>query len=194
MKTLVFATNNRNKLNEIQKLFPSSFKILGLSDIGCFDDSPETQPTIDGNARQKAQFVYEKYGYACFADDTGLEIEALNGDPGVLSARYAGPDRDPEQNMNKVLQQLQNVNNRAAQFKTVIALYFDEEVHLFTGICRGSIIRDKRGTRGFGYDPIFLPDGYEETFAEMDMELKNSISHRGRAIRQLLQFIDKPGF
>ena len=194
MKTLVFATNNKNKLTEIQKLFPSSFKILGLKDIGCHEDIPETQPTIEGNAMQKAQYVYEKYGYPCFADDTGLEVDALDGEPGVLSARYAGPSRDAEENMAKVLDQLRNKSNRKAQFKTVVALCSDDSFHSFSGICRGSITTEKRGKEGFGYDPIFLPEGYGQTFAEMDMDLKNSISHRGRAISKLLDFItsDQP--
>jgi XTP/dITP diphosphohydrolase len=188
---LVFATNNLNKLKEVQALIPSHIQLLSLKDIGCEEDIPETQPTIEGNAMQKALYISEHYGYDCFADDTGLEIDALDGAPGVYSARYAGNHRDANDNMNKVLANLKGTNNRFAHFKTVIALHLNDQVYTFTGLCKGTIATKKNGDKGFGYDPIFRPNGYNDTFAEMDLELKNNIGHRGKAIQQLIEFISK---
>ena len=186
---LVFATNNQNKMMEVQKLIPNHIQLLSLKDIGCIEDVPETQITIKGNAIQKAQFIKENYGYSCFADDTGLEVEALNGEPGVFSARYAGEQRDANDNINKLLTDLQNKSNRKAQFKTVIALQINDQLHTFTGICKGEIIKEKKGDSGFGYDPIFQPNGYNKTFAEMDLSLKNRIGHRGKAVVKLVEFL-----
>lgn len=186
---IVFATNNKNKLIEVRELLPEDIELLSLKDIGCNEDIPETQPTIKGNAIQKALYVNEHYGYDCFADDTGLEVNALNGAPGVYSARYAGEQRDPEDNMNKLLNKLKGNNNRSAQFKTVIALSLKDKLYTFTGICEGDITKYGRGEKGFGYDPIFNPTGYDETFAEMDLNLKNQIGHRGKAVYQLVAFL-----
>lgn len=191
MIPLVFASNNINKIKEIQQLVPPEIQILSLEDIGCNVDIPETANTIEGNAILKANYITEQYGYACFADDSGLEIDALNGAPGVYSARYAGSQRNDEDNMNKVLEKLQNESNRKANFKTVIALNMNGEQHLFTGIIKGKIISEKRGTNGFGYDPIFVADGYTKTFAELSMEEKSAISHRGKAVKQLVDFLNK---
>ena len=189
MIELVFATNNLNKIKEVQELIPSSIKILSLKDIGCFEDIPETQNTIEGNASQKSNYIKNNFGYDCFADDTGLEVDALNGEPGVFSARYAGEHKNADDNMNKLLLNLKNVSNRSAQFKTVISLNLNKKQKLFTGICKGKITEFKSGDLGFGYDPIFKPLGYEETFAEMEIEDKNNISHRGKAISQLILFL-----
>ncbi|KGO87678.1 non-canonical purine NTP diphosphatase [Flavobacterium suncheonense] len=189
MLQLVFASNNKNKIREIQQLVPSDVRILSLEDIGCDVDIPETAETIEGNAILKANYVTEHYGYACFADDSGLEIDALNGEPGVYSARYAGSQRNDDDNMNKVLEKLQSETNRKANFKTVIALNMNGEQHLFTGIIHGNIINEKRGTNGFGYDPIFVADGYTKTFAELSMDEKSAISHRGKAVKQLISFL-----
>ncbi len=186
---LVFATNNLNKLKEVQALMPQSIILLSLKDIGCLEDIPETQDTIEGNARQKANYLKEHYGYDCFADDTGLEVEALNGAPGVYSARYAGEQRDANDNMNKLLSELSSQTNRQAQFKTVIALHLNGRLESFTGICKGEITKTKHGNGGFGYDPIFKPNGFEKTFAEMDLEEKNKIGHRGKAISLLVKFL-----
>lgn len=186
---LVFATNNQNKLKEVQNLLPQHIKLLSLQDIGCFEEIPETQDTIEGNAVQKAEYVKANYGYDCFADDTGLEVEHLNGAPGVYSARYAGEQRDPNANMDVLLQNIKDISNRTAQFKTVIALNLDGKTHTFTGICKGEITEKKHGNEGFGYDPVFKPDGHQKTFAEMDLVVKNSISHRGKAIMNLISFI-----
>ncbi|TVZ59354.1 XTP/dITP diphosphohydrolase [Flavobacteriaceae bacterium MAR_2010_105] len=188
---LVFATNNLNKLKEVQKLIPQHIKLLSLNDIGCFEEIPETQTTIEGNAIQKAEYVKTHYGYDCFADDTGLEVDYLNGAPGVFSARYAGEQRDPNANMDMLLLNLYQVTNRAAQFKTVIALQLNGEIHTFTGICKGEITEKKFGNQGFGYDPIFKPLGYNQTFAEMELELKNQISHRWKALMKLICFIQE---
>jgi XTP/dITP diphosphohydrolase len=188
---LVFATNNLNKIKEVQALMPNDIKLLSLNDINCFEDIPETQNTIEGNAIQKSEFVKTKYGYDCFADDTGLEVEALNGEPGVLSARYAGEQRNAHDNMTKLLSKLDNNPNRDAQFKTVIALHLNGKLETFTGICKGEITIKKNGENGFGYDPIFKPKGYSETFAEMDLELKNSIGHRGKAVSKLIEFLNQ---
>ncbi len=187
---LVFATNNHNKIKEVQGLIPNHIELLSLKDIGCFEDVPETQFTIKGNALQKAEYIKEHYGFDCFADDTGLEVEALNGEPGVFSARYAGEQRDANDNMNKLLQELQNKPNRKAQFKTVIALHLNDNLHTFTGICEGEITSSKKGDSGFGYDPIFKPNGHEQTFAEMDLSLKNRIGHRGKAVVELVEFFN----
>ena len=187
---LVFATNNGNKLKEVQALLPKHIKLLSLKDIGCFEEIPETQETIEGNAIQKAEYIKTKYGYNCFADDTGLEVEALDGAPGIYSARYAGEQRDANDNMDKLLRELENKDNRAAQFKTVIALHIDGQLQYFTGICKGEIILNKKGDKGFGYDPIFKPNGFENTFAEMDLELKNNIGHRGKAVNKLVIFLN----
>tara|TARA_R110002050_G_scaffold74772_6_gene160364 strand:- start:142706 stop:143278 length:573 start_codon:yes stop_codon:yes gene_type:complete len=187
---LVFATNNPNKLKEVQSLIPSYIKLLSLKDIGCFEDIPETQNTIEGNAIQKAQFIKKHYGYDCFADDTGLEVEALNGAPGVYSARYAGDKRDANDNMNLLLKNLNGIDNRNAQFKTVVSLIINNNQQNFTGICEGEITKSKHGGKGFGYDPIFKPNGYKQTFAEIDLNLKNSIGHRGKAISLLVNFLN----
>jgi XTP/dITP diphosphohydrolase len=189
MIQIVFASNNSNKIEEIQQLLPADIQILSLEAIGCYEEIPETAATIEGNAILKADYVTSKYGYDCFADDTGLEVEALQGEPGVYSARYAGEKRDADDNMNKVLDGLQNATNRKAQFKTVIALNRNGTQHLFTGIAAGAILTEKRGDKGFGYDPIFQPSGYEESFAQLPFEIKNKISHRALATQQLLSFL-----
>ncbi len=186
---LVFASNNINKIKEIQLLLPSKIQVISLKDIGCFEEIPETADTIKGNAMQKANYITEKFGYNCFADDTGLEVEALNGEPGVYSARYAGEQRDANDNMDKLLANLDGKTNRNAQFKTVIALNLDGNQQLFTGIINGKIIEEKIGTNGFGYDPIFIADGYSKTFAELTLEEKSKISHRGLAVKQLVDFL-----
>jgi XTP/dITP diphosphohydrolase len=187
---LVFATNNQNKINEIQGLIPDTITVLSLKDIGCFEDIPETQPTIEGNAIQKATYIKENYGYNCFADDTGLEVKALNNEPGVFSARYAGEKRDANDNMELLLSNLENKTNRNAQFKTVIALQIDDKPNTFEGICKGEITTTKQGEKGFGYDPIFKPAGYNNTFAEMDLDLKNKIGHRGKAVVLLVNYLN----
>jgi XTP/dITP diphosphohydrolase len=186
---LVFASNNQNKIKEIQLLLPDTIQILGLEDIGCFEDIPETDDTIEGNAILKADYVTKKYGYNCFADDTGLEVDALNGEPGVYSARYAGEQKDANDNMDKLLSNLKDKSNRSAQFKTVIALNLDGKQTLFTGIIKGKIIEEKVGTNGFGYDPIFVAEHYTKTFAELTIEEKSGISHRGLAVKQLVDFL-----
>ena len=186
---LVFATNNSNKIKEVQILLPKSIEIISLESIGCFEDIPETADTIEGNAIQKANYITEKYGYDCFADDTGLEVDALNREPGVYSARYAGEQRNAEDNMDKLLKNLNNQPNRNAQFKTVIALNLKGKQYLFTGIANGEIISKKKGEKGFGYDPIFQPAGFDETFAQLTMEQKGEISHRGKATKQLIDFL-----
>lgn len=186
---LVFASNNKNKIKEIQLLVPSTIQILSLEDIGCIEEIPETATTIEGNAILKANYVTQKYGYDCFADDTGLEVEALNGEPGVFSARYAGEPKNDDNNMNKLLSNLKDKTNRKANFKTVICLNFQGTQHLFTGIIDGKIIDKKIGTNGFGYDPIFVANDYSKTFAELSIEEKSNISHRGIAVKQLIEFL-----
>lgn len=186
---LVFAINNKHKLEELQSLLGDKIKLLSLKDIQCFEEIPEEQPTLEGNARQKAAYVYDKFGYACFADDTGLEIEALDGEPGVYSARYAGEEKDAAANMRKVLEKLEEIKNRKARFRTVISLIISGEEKQFEGIVEGEIIEKERGGAGFGYDPIFLPDGFNQTFAEMDLKEKNKISHRGRAVQKLIEYL-----
>jgi len=186
---LVFASNNKNKIAEIQSMLPESIKILSLEDINCLEDIPETADTIEGNAILKADYVTQKYGYDCFADDTGLEVNALNGEPGVYSARYAGEQKNADDNMNKLLDALKNEENRSAQFKTVITLNLEGKQYLFTGIAKGNITQTKTGTNGFGYDPIFKPENFDETFAELPLETKNAIGHRGKAVQQLIDFL-----
>lgn len=191
MKTLVFATNNLHKLEEVRDILGGSFRITSLKEIGCTDDIPETADTLEGNALQKARYVKDKFGYDCFADDTGLEVEALGGAPGVFSARYAGPGHDSEANMQKLLKELEGKTNRQAQFRTVVALILEGREYTFEGIVRGTILTERRGTAGFGYDPVFVPEGYAETFAEMGSEEKNRISHRARAVQKLADFLHK---
>ena len=186
---LVFATNNPNKLSELQALVPEGIEILSLKEINCNEELPETNPTLEGNALQKAQYVYQNYGFNCFADDTGLEIDALGGAPGVYSARYAGEDCKAEDNMQKVLTKLENEDNRNAKFRTVIAVIIKGEENLFEGECNGKITKTKSGAEGFGYDPIFTPEGYEITFAEMSKQEKGAISHRGKAVEKLVDYL-----
>ncbi|WP_179315845.1 non-canonical purine NTP diphosphatase [Winogradskyella undariae] len=186
---LVFATNNLNKIKEVQAIMPQHIKLISLKDIACTEDIPETQPTIEGNAIQKAEYLKKHYGYDCFADDTGLEVEALNGEPGVYSARYAGPQRNSEDNTNKLLTELKDKSNRNAQFKTVIALHIGGKLHTFTGVCKGEITPQKHGKGGFGYDPVFKAEGHDKTFAEISLQEKNKIGHRGKAVSKLIDFL-----
>ena len=186
---LVFATGNKNKAKEIQLLIPDSIQILSLNDIHCEEEIPETQATIEGNASQKAFYVYEKYQYNCFADDTGLEIEALDGQPGVLSARYAGEAKNANDNMDKVLLEMKELDNRKARFKTVISLVINGKELQFEGVVSGTILTEKRGNSGFGYDPIFLPEGSNKSFAEMELQEKNRNSHRAIAINKLVAYL-----
>ena len=188
---LVFATNNSNKLSEIQSLLPDGIDILSLKDINCNEELPETNPTLHQNALQKAKYVFENYGFNCFADDTGLEIDALGGDPGVYSARYAGSHCDAEDNIKKVLYNMQGLEERGAKFRTVVALIIDGEENLFEGECIGNITKAKIGTEGFGYDPIFMPNSFGKTFAEMRKDEKGVISHRGKAINKLVRFLSE---
>jgi XTP/dITP diphosphohydrolase len=186
---LVFATNNLHKLKEVQEMLSNSIEVLSLKDIGCSEDIEETESTLEGNAKLKADYITKKYGFDCFADDTGLEVEALNGDPGVYSARYAGEHGNAEKNMEKLLIELQNKSNRKAKFKTIIALNLRNKQYLFEGICEGKILNEKSGVKGFGYDPIFKPKNASCSFAEMNSEEKNIISHRGIAIQKLVNFL-----
>jgi XTP/dITP diphosphohydrolase len=188
---LVFATNNLNKLAEVQEMLPNSIELLSLKDINCFDEIEETALTLQGNAKLKANYITQKFGYNCFADDTGLEVESLDGKPGVYSARFAGEPSNSEKNMQKILSELENKTNRKAQFRTAICLNIDENQYLFEGTCKGEILTRKQGEKGFGYDPIFKPEGYSISFAEMSSEEKNKISHRGIAIQKLVQFLKK---
>lgn len=198
-KKLVFATNNANKINEVKALLEACgtevserYEILSLKDIGCYEDIPETAQTFAGNAFQKAEYVQVHYNVDCFADDSGLEVRALGMEPGVMSARYAmdeGHDHDSEANMDKLLRNLRRVHDRTAQFRTVIVLLIDGKMFEFEGVCRGQITTERSGHDGFGYDPIFKPKGYDVTFAEMSMEEKNAISHRGQAVRSLVEFL-----
>jgi XTP/dITP diphosphohydrolase len=190
---LVFASNNKNKIIEIQAQVGSQFEIVSLEDIGCLVDIPETATTIEGNAILKANYVSKNFGLPCFADDTGLEIEALHNQPGVYSARYAGTQKNAEDNMQLVLQKMHNMANRSAQFKTVIVLNINHEQHVFEGIVKGKITTEKQGNQGFGYDPIFMPNGYNTTFAEMTLAQKASISHRGIAVQKLINFLNQIG-
>lgn len=199
---IVFATNNQNKLSEIRGILGAGFEVVSLAEIGCNDDIPETGATLIDNAIQKAQYVFDKYGYSCFADDTGLEVDALGGEPGVHSARYAeGTDHDSNANMEKLLRKLGDNTNRKARFRTVIALLEKQEnkeggvgtatLHTFEGKVEGTIITEKRGNEGFGYDPIFMPEGYDKTFAELGIDTKNIISHRARAVKKLAGYLMK---
>ena len=188
-KKLVVATNNAHKLEEISAILGNEMELLSLKDIHCNADIPETADTLEGNARQKAMYIHENYGMDCFADDTGLEVEALNGAPGVFSARYAGDGHDSEANMQKLLKELEGKENRKAQFRTAICLIMEGKEYLFEGIVKGHIIEEKRGGTGFGYDPIFVPEGYDQTFAELGNDVKNTISHRARAVEKLCTFL-----
>ncbi len=188
---LVFASNNKHKIQEIKQLLPHTFEIISLEEIGCFEDIPETADTIEGNAILKADYVTQKYGLPCFADDSGLEVEILNGEPGVFSARYAGEQKNDNDNIKKLLYELQDKTNRKAQFKTVITLNLNNEQHLFTGIIKGQIISEKRGTNGFGYDPVFVAENSDKTFAELTSEEKNKVSHRSKAVEKLVDFLIK---
>jgi XTP/dITP diphosphohydrolase len=188
---LVFATNNQHKLQEIKQLLGNSFELLNLNDIRCDEEIPENQDTIEGNAAEKSFYIFNKYGYDCFADDTGLEIDALNGEPGVYSARYAGEEKSSEKNIELVLQKLAKIKNRKARFKTVISLVIDGHEIQFEGIVSGQILEVKRGNTGFGYDPIFKPDESPLSFAEMTMEEKGKISHRGRAVQKLVEYLSQ---
>ena len=190
-KKLVFATNNAHKLEEIRAILGDKMEILSLADINCHADIPETANTLEGNAHLKSVYVYDHYGLDCFADDTGLEVEALDGAPGVYSARYAGDGHDSQANMQKLLKEMEEKNNRKAQFRTVISLIEKGEEKLFEGIVRGKITQEKRGNSGFGYDPVFQPEGFDVTFAEMGSEVKNKISHRARAVKALCDYLSK---
>jgi XTP/dITP diphosphohydrolase len=191
MIQIVFATNNQNKLKEVQAQLPDEIKLISLKDIGCYEDIPETQKTIEGNAIQKANYIKMKYNKDCFADDTGLEVMALNGAPGVHSARYAGPEKNSKKNIEKLLSSLEKTANRSAQFKTVIALHYKGELIQFEGICEGKITRTAKGSSGFGYDPIFKPSVKDKTFAELTLKEKNEIGHRGIAVAKLIAFFNK---
>lgn len=186
---LIFATSNQNKVLEIQKILPKKFNIKSLKDLNYFEDVPENETTIEGNAIFKAKYIYEKFNINVFADDTGLEVEALNGEPGVHSARYAGTTRNSEKNIKKLLKNLKNIKNRNARFKTVIALIIDNKLHIFHGIVEGYILDSPKGNNGFGYDPIFCPNGFDKSFAELTLKEKNLISHRSFAMKKLIDFI-----
>jgi len=187
---IVFATNNKNKIKELQSLLPKSIALLSLEDINCFEEIEETELTLQGNAKLKADYITSKYGYDCFADDTGLEVDFLRGAPGVYSARYAGEEANSDNNMKKLLTELKGVDNRKAKFKTVICLNLKDKQYFFEGICKGEILTDKTGGSGFGYDPIFKPEGFDLSFAEMSIRQKGKISHRGNAVAKLIAFID----
>lgn len=189
MKKIVFATNNAHKLQEVSEILEDKIQIMNLKDIHCEEEIPETSDTIEGNAYQKANYIYEHYHVDCFADDTGLEVEALNGAPGVYSARYAGPQHNSKDNIRKLLTDMQDIENRNAQFRTAIVLILDGKIHLFEGTIKGTIIRSERGSSGFGYDSVFVPDGFEKTFAELGEEIKNKISHRAIATKKLVKFL-----
>jgi len=186
---IVFATNNKHKLDEVRKIVAGKIEIVSLEEIGCHDDIPETADTLEGNALLKANYIKNKFGLDCFADDTGLEVEALNNAPGVYSARYAGIAHDSEANMKKLLIELEGKENRKAHFRTAIALIRENETHLFEGIVNGRIGTEKKGENGFGYDPVFIPEGYTQTFAELGDEIKNNISHRAEAVRKLNDYL-----
>jgi len=188
-KQLVFATNNQHKLEEVRDILGKDFQLLSLKDINCEEDIPETAETLEGNALLKAQYILQKYGYNCFADDTGLEVYALDNAPGVYSARYAGESKDSRANMRKVLKELEEKDDYSARFRTVIALIIDKKEYLFEGAVEGMLIREEKGVAGFGYDPIFIPKGYTKTFAELGSEIKNTISHRAEAVNRLKQFL-----
>ncbi|WP_455990494.1 non-canonical purine NTP diphosphatase [Prevotella sp.] len=187
---IVFATNNKHKLEEIKDILGKNFEIVSLAEIGCHEDIPETGLTLEENARQKSTYIVEHYNHDCFADDTGLEVDALNGEPGVHSARYAeGTDHDSEANMRKLLSKMSNVKDRTARFRTVISLIINGVEHQFEGRVEGRIATEKHGTEGFGYDPIFIPEGYDKSFAELGEEVKNQISHRARAVKKLAEYL-----
>ncbi len=186
---IVFATNNQNKLKEVRALLPT-LEILSLQDINCFEEIEETKTTLEGNAKLKADYISNNYGYDCFADDTGLEVEALDGKPGVYSARYAGEPANAEKNIQKLLSEMKEEKNRIAKFRTVIALNLNKHQYLFEGVCKGHITQQKQGEKGFGYDPIFVPNGFTKSFAEMSMDAKGAISHRGKAIQELITFLN----
>lgn len=186
---LVFATNNLNKLAEVQKMLPDTILLLSLKDINCFDEIEETENTLEGNAKLKADYITTKFGYNCFADDTGLEVNTLNGAPGVYSARYAGKENNAENNMHKLLSEMENCQDRSAQFRTAVVLNLNGKQFLFEGVCKGEILHQKQGEKGFGYDPVFKPENYNVSFAEMTQEEKNTISHRGIAINKLVEFL-----
>ncbi|MAW65514.1 MAG: non-canonical purine NTP pyrophosphatase, RdgB/HAM1 family [Flavobacteriales bacterium] len=188
MKKIVFATNNPNKLDEVRKALPH-IQILSLKDIECFDELPEERDTLEGNAQQKAEYIYDKFKVPCFSDDTGLLINALNNEPGVYSARYAGPESDSEKNMDLVLKNLSETEEREAYFKTVICFFNEEGPKLFEGVVNGDILTERVGNDGFGYDPIFKPSGYDLSFAQMSIEIKNEISHRGLAVKKLIKYL-----
>jgi len=190
VKELVFATNNMNKLREVQQLLPG-FRVLGLIEIGCNEDIPETADTLEGNSMIKARWVKERYGYDCFADDTGLEVAALDGAPGVISARYAGEGKSSEDNMSKLLSELDGKSDRSARFRTVVTLVMGEEYYTFEGIVKGEITMSRSGAEGFGYDPIFKAEGFDKTFAEIPLSEKNKVSHRARAVRALIEFLNQ---
>ncbi len=189
MRTLVFATNNKHKLDEVRKITQGMVNIVSLADINCHDDIPETANTLEGNALQKARYIKDKFGFDCFADDTGLEVKALNNAPGVYSARYAGEGHDSQANMNKLLHEMEHIEAREARFRTVIALILGEKEYLFDGIINGFITKEKKGESGFGYDPIFMPNGHTQTFAELGNDIKNQISHRAIAVHKLAEFL-----
>lgn len=189
MEQLVFATNNPHKVDEVRNKLSGLFEIRTLSEIGCMEDIPETSDTLQGNAAQKSHYLHDRFHCDCFADDTGLEVEALNGAPGVYSARYAGPGKDSEANIDKLLAELEGKDNRRARFRTVISLILNGQEHFFEGIVSGTILTERHGTNGFGYDPVFQPDGYDCSFAELSMDEKNKISHRGRATEKLIRFL-----
>jgi len=189
MKKLVFATNNAHKLEEVKAILEPEYQIVSLKELGCFDDIPETEKTLDGNALLKARYIFDKYGVDCFADDTGLEVKALNGEPGVYSARYAGEANNAQENMKKLLKNMTGVESREACFRTVIALIESGEVRFFEGKIEGKIAEDPKGTAGFGYDPVFVPDGYQLSFAELGLEEKNKISHRALAVEKLTKYL-----
>ncbi|MGI9530734.1 non-canonical purine NTP diphosphatase [Lutimonas sp.] len=186
---IVFATNNKHKVQEIVDLLPATIKVFTLMDIGCFDEIEETEDSLEGNAKIKSDHIKMNYDYDCFADDTGLEVDALDGKPGVYSARYAGENASFEDNVNKMLHELTGVENRQARFRTVISLFIDGKQYFFEGVCEGEILTKRKGEKGFGYDPIFKPKGYDQTFAEMDLQTKGRISHRGLAVQKLIKFL-----
>ena len=188
--TLIFATGNPNKVHEIMALVPQGTKVIGLKEVGIVEDIPEEEPTLEGNALAKARYVFERTGMPCFADDTGLEVKALNGEPGVLSARYAGPEKDPEKNMDLLLQNLSGMEDRSARFRTVIAMVSGKGEWTFEGEVKGLISFSKKGEKGFGYDPIFIPEGETRSFAEMTLAEKNQMSHRARAFRKFKRFLE----
>jgi len=188
---LCFATNNEHKLREVRQLLGDKYQVLSLSEIGCNEELAEDQDTLEGNSIQKAKYIFDKYGISCFADDTGLEVDALEGAPGVYSARYAGEQRSSEDNIDLLLRNLSTISNRKARFRTVITLILNDEIYQFEGIVTGEILKSRKGTEGFGYDPIFLPEGNHKSMAELTAEEKNAISHRGLAIQKLIEFLQR---